>query len=307
MTEELASLDGAASLPTAVTTMSNALQSREMAQVQVAMLVAVKFPRDEVRSLDRIMNACTRPSLAETALYQYSRGGTDITGPTIRLAEAVAQNWGNIECGWREVDRVVGEDGVGMSFIEAYAWDMQTNVRVPRTFTVRHWRDTKKGGYKITDERDIYELCANQASRRLRACIISIIPGDVFEKAIQQCHTTMAADAKTDPEAQKKIVEVFAEFGVTKAQIEARIQRRLDSITPAQVVTLRRILNSIKAGMSEASEWFEPEESVRTEAIDPFAKTNEGSEPPADPGGGESATTNNEAVASTQQEEGTLL
>jgi hypothetical protein len=47
--------------------------AREAQEVQAMMIVAKRFPRDEKASIDRIMNACSRPSLAQTAVYQYAR------------------------------------------------------------------------------------------------------------------------------------------------------------------------------------------------------------------------------------------
>jgi hypothetical protein len=121
-------------------------------------------------------------------------------------------------------------------------------------------RYTKKDGNKpLSDPRDIYELVANNASRRVRACILATIPGDVVEAALDQCDETMRADADASPEAQKKILATFEKYGVTKEQIEKRIQRRLDAIQPAQVVSLRKIAASLKDGMSKADEWFEVE------------------------------------------------
>src|SRR5262249_38347346 len=51
--------------------------------------------------------------------------------------------------------------------------------------------------------------------------------------------------------------DAFAEFGVTAAQIETRIQRRLEAIRPAQVVGLRKVYNSLRDGMSVAADWFD--------------------------------------------------
>ena len=257
--------------------MTAAMESRESQQVQVAMLAAKRFPRDEKHCLDQILNSCCRETLASQALYSFARGGSDISGPSIRLAEAIAGKWGNMECGWRELDRRKDETGAGVSSIECYAWDMETNCRVPRVFSVRHWRDTKKrpdgsgGGYALTEERDIYELCANQAARRLRACILAVIPGDIVEEAVKQCEATLAASADTGPEAQKAILTEFEKYGVSKAQIEGRIQRRIDAITAAQVITLRKIRASLKDGMSSPEDWFEPVAKTAGPPIEPFA------------------------------------
>ena len=67
------------------------------------------------------------------------------------------------------------------------------------------------------------------------------------------------------PEGIQKLVEGFARFGVSKAQLEKRIQRRLDAIQPAQVISLRNIWKSLRDGMSSPDEWFEPEATAKAE------------------------------------------
>lgn len=252
-------------------------QQRAIAEVQAAMMIARMNPRDPVKAVDKILNACTRPSLAETGLYQYSKGGSSVSGASIRLAETMAQSWGNIQYGFREIYRGTGADGVTYSEVEAFAWDVETNTRRPVQFRVRHWRDTKNGGYPIKDERDIYELTANMAQRRVRACILAIIPGDVEEAARNQCEITLKAKADTSAEAMKRMVEAFEEFGVSKAQIEKRIQRRLDSITPAQVVSLKKVYSSLRDGMSSKEDWFDelPEEQKQEPKLHPELSQDE--------------------------------
>lgn len=228
-------------------------QERAIAEVQASALMARANPRDERRAMDRIINACARPGLADAAVYSYARGGSDITGPSIRLAEAIAQNWGNLSFGVREL-----EQSRGMSTLQAYAWDLETNTRREMVFQVPHVRYTRSSGTrKLEDPRDIYEVAANAGARRLRACVLSIVPGDVIEAALQQCEVTMKAVADTSPEAVAKLVDAFSKYGVTREHIEQRIQRRIDAITPAQVVALKKIGVSLRDGMSSPGDWFE--------------------------------------------------
>lgn len=251
---------GAVSTPVADQATAASDQARAVAEVQAALMIARMNPRDPVKAMDRILNACTRPTLANSATYSYSRGGTDITGPTIRLAEAIAQGWGNIQYGIREISQ-----SGSVSTVAAYAWDVETNTRREVVFQVAHKRDTKKWAKILTDSRDIYELIANQGARRLRACILSVIPGDVVEAALDQCAVTQKAHVDMTPEGIQKLVEGFARFGVSKAQLEKRIQRRLDAIQPAQVINLRNIWKSLRDGMSVPGDWFEPEATAKTE------------------------------------------
>lgn len=241
-------------VPQTQSAMVRSEEQRAVAEVQAAIVLARANPRDQRAAMDRILNACQRKGLAETALYSYSRGGTDISGPSIRLAEMIAQNWGNLQFGIRELDQ-----HAGISTVQAYAWDVETNTRREVTFQVKHERYTKQGKKNLEDPRDIYETVANQGARRVRACVLAVIPGDVVEAAVRECESTMRANADTSPDGIAKMLEAFAKIGVTKQQIETRIQRRIESIQPAQVVGLKKIYASVRDGMSSVDEWFQPE------------------------------------------------
>src|SRR5262245_45407518 len=92
-------------------------QQRAIAEVQARILVEGANRRNPVVAVEMITNDCCRPTLAEAATYTYSRGGNEIHAPTIRLAEAMAQRWGNIASGIKEIGR---HDGY--SECVAYAW-----------------------------------------------------------------------------------------------------------------------------------------------------------------------------------------
>jgi hypothetical protein len=229
-------------------------QQRAIAEVQARMIMARQMPRDPGRAVDQIIRDCARESLAAKALYSYARGGQDITGPSIRLAEAVAQRWGNLASGIKELSR-----GPSYSECVAYAWDLESGYYDERQFQVRHWRDTKQGGHPLKEERDIYEMIFNLGQRRKRAVLLAVIPGDVIEMAIQECERTIHANADTSPDAVLKMVEAFDRMGVTRQMLERRIQRRMEAIRPAHIVQLSKIYASLTDEMSAASDWFEPE------------------------------------------------
>lgn len=261
---------------------ANALMAREAQDIMVQMMASRNNPRDIVKSVDRILNAFTRPALCEDALYEYGRGGTKISGLSIRAAEVLAQNYGNMRCGVAELSRQNGQ-----SEVLVFAQDLETGFSDEKRFYVKHWRDTKQGGYAVTDERDIYEIVANQGARRKRACILAVIPKDVQDAAEQQISLTMNTKAQVTPEALKTLLESFEKYGVTKEMIEKRIQRHLEAMQPAQLVQLRRIGVSLRDGMSDADAWFDvaPAETntaatqtaTKTEAIKDALKGKGGS------------------------------
>jgi hypothetical protein len=234
--------------------------SRAIAEAQSALAIAKRFPRDERTAIERIMNAFTRTALAEKAMYTYARGGSDVTGPSIRAAEVLAQNWGNLHIGVRELEQRAGSPGE--SVVEAFAWDVETNMKDLKVFTVPHIRETKKGRVLLNDARDIYEHIANQGARRKRACILAVIPGDVIESAMHQAEMTLHTKTQITPETIKSLLDKFKELNVSRTMLEGYIQRSIDAITPALVVRLGKVYNSIKDGMSVPSDWFEAEAQV---------------------------------------------
>lgn len=227
-----------------------------LADTQARVFLAKNFPRDPIAASQRILTACQRLGLAQAAIYTFQRGGSDISGPSIRLAEEIARQWGNIESGWKELKR---DDK--MATVLAYAWDQEVNTFKQIVFNVPLQRTKRRGGTRvteaITEERDVYELIANNAARRMRACLLALIPADVTESAVKQCQKTIVTQCEVTPERIAKMAAAFEEFGVSKEQIEKRIQRNITAIAPAQFVKLIEIYNSIKDGISEASDWFE--------------------------------------------------
>jgi hypothetical protein len=254
----------------ALSTATETESARAVAEVQAAMVVAQRFPRNQQKAMDKILAACTRPSLAERALYSYARGGSDITGPSIRLAEEMARSWGNIQFGFREL-----ESKPDQSTVEAWAWDLETNTRPTLVFVVKHSRSTKaKGITRLEDPRDVYENMANQAARRIRACLLKLIPSDVVDAAVEQVEATLNTKEQVTPERVKAMVEAFAELGVSRPMIEARIQRRIDAMTPQLMVQLRKIYSSLCDGMGAVGDWFDlsTEETAKVAKAEAKAK-----------------------------------
>lgn len=227
-------------------------QARAMHEVQASIAIAKRYPRDQNQSFANVVAACKRPSLAEKSKYAYTRGGKVITGPSIRLIEVIAQNWGNVSFGIRELS-----NSNGVSVVQAFAWDLETNSRQIKEFQVPHKRYTKSGSYDLTDQRDIYELVANNGARRLRACLTGIIPPDVIEAAEEQCDKTMKDGKEPIADRVKKLVVAFDEFGVKVPQIEKRVGHKLESVIEPELVTLRAIYRSLKDGLAKREDFFD--------------------------------------------------
>lgn len=228
--------------------------SRAIQEVQAAMVIAQKFPRDEAAAYNRIMKSCERYSLAEKAMYAFPRGGSRVTGPSIHLAKAIAKAWGNLNYGIREL-----EANEGSSVVESYCWDLETNVKESKIFTVSHKRKANGQIKTLTDPRDIYEMVANQGSRRLRACILGVIPEDVVEATIKRAEKTLAGGNGGTPlvDRVRDMVAWFDKQGIPQDVLEKKLGHNVAAIDETELVELRKIANSLKDGMTKRSDWFD--------------------------------------------------
>lgn len=232
--------------------------SRAVAEAQGKLIIAKKFPRDEVAAFNKVAEACQRKGIAEKAFFSYNRGGGIVSGVTIRFAEELARIWGNIDYGIKELSQEVGK-----SEMQAYAWDMETNTISVQNFTNPHIREVKGTSKALTSQRDIYESNANMGARRLRSRILAILPNDLVEMAIAECKKTLAGNNDVPLiDRVKNMVVAFAKLGVTQEQIETRLKRKIDTMTVDDLTDFIGIYNAIKHGESKAAEWFEAEKEA---------------------------------------------
>lgn len=251
---DMSLMDGAgqSSMMELTTPMQKAMEARELANIQGKIFMAKRYPRNYEDVLKKIGRDCSRVALASQAVYEYSRAGTKITGPSIRLAETLALSFGNIE----SVTEVLSQTEEA-SLVRTYSWDYESNRQASRTFMVRHERDTKKGRVKLTDNRDIMELINNIAARNRRACILELIPGDYVEYALNTCEETLRNKVKITPDTLTSLLNAFSAYGVTRAMIEARLQRSLEAISTGQYLEMQRIWASLKDGMGKPEDFFD--------------------------------------------------
>ena len=229
--------------------------SRAIAEAQGKLVIAKRFPRDEVQAYNRVAQACQRKGIAEKAFYSYNRGGGTVSGPTIRFAEELARCWGNIDYGIKELSQDEGK-----SEMQAYAWDLETNAQSVQNFTNPHIREVGGKAKILTSQRDIYEINANMGARRLRSRILAILPTDLVDMAIAECKKTLAGN-NDEPliDRVKKMIVAFGKIGVTQEQIEKRLGRKVDTMTVDDFTDYIGIYNAIKQGESKIAEWFEAE------------------------------------------------
>ena len=152
---------------------------------------------------------------------------------------------------------------------------LKTTESLPGEFT--YVRGTKKGNVPLTDPRDVYEMVANQGARRLRSCILGIIPGDVVEAAVKQCEDTLInGEKKPLIDLVRDMAAIFQnEFGVPLDAIEKYIGCKSEAFSMRDLVRLKKVYTSLRDGMAKREDVFELSTLVgnetEREVKDPFA------------------------------------
>lgn len=271
MTNEM-TLQQAQDLLPAAPKPGGAMAARTVAEIQAQVFMAKQFPRDENQARARILRACQRPGLAGKAIYTYPKGGQRVSGPSIRLAEAMAQAWGNLD-----FNTVILEQRENESVCLSYCWDVETNTRASRSFIVPHKIATKSGEKVLTDPREIYELAANQGARRLRACILSIIPGDIVDEAIDACCATLSNGNKRPLiDRLRELTDRFQTYySVSLSAIERYFGYPLDSFTEMDGVTLAGIYTALRDGNAKREDYFQLPKAAGAEGESASEKADE--------------------------------
>lgn len=254
-------------------------QSRAIAEVQAAIVVAQNKPRSTTAAMAEMREVCRIPELAERAFFRFNRGGGAVSGESVHLARELARIWGNVTYGLAEMAR---DDGRGQSEMLAFAWDLQTNARSQTTFIVPHVRDTKGGSKPLTETRDIYENNANMGARRLREMIFAVLPVWFREEAAALCRKTLE-DGGGKPLVQRiaDCVGAFETIGVSRAQLAAKVGRQVDAFTAEDVATLGVVFKSIKRGEVQRDDEFLREELTAPAGADGFEAASAGQAAPA--------------------------
>lgn len=249
----------------------NAGGAAAMKEIEVAMIVAQRFPRDEERCSKAILKACSRPRFADDVNYTYQRGkkevgvkGADgkwvktyedniITGLSIAFAREAARVWGNII--YRQV---VINDTADSITIEGNAWDLQTNATSALQATIPKLVK-RKSGDKVPSAREMLELVNMTGSKLKRNAILDLLPSDLKEEAGEIAEQTKISDAKNNPEtAKRKLMDAFQSINISVEMLETYLTHSVDAITPEEIAKLRGIYKAVKDG-TPWSEYVKPE------------------------------------------------
>ena len=219
--------------------------------------------------------AAENGKIAGACFYVLPRGGKKIEGPSIRLAEIVAQCWGNLRC----ESRVLGSDATTVT-AQATAWDMQSNVLVRKE--VRR-RITDSEGRRYND--DMIIMTGNAAcSIALRNAIFTVVPQTYVASIFEHCKKVAAGERGTLEQARAHWLKWWEEKGAPRERIFELLGRKgAEEITVDDINTLQGLSNALNDGGTSLEDLFgtEPQESTGTRKFGFKARQAKGAKPSA--------------------------
>lgn len=212
-------------------------------------ITARAHPRSIKRFFNEAMELATlNERVAEQCIYSVPRDGKVITGPSSRLAEIVANAWGNNRTGARVVDE-------GAEFITAQGvfHDLEKNAAI--TFEVRR-RITGKNGRRFSPDM-IAVTGAAACSIAHRNAVFKAIPKALWSEIEEAARQVAIGDVKTLANRRAAAMGAFQHYGVKPEQIFAVLEvGGLPDITLDHLGVLRGMLTALKDGELTPEEMF---------------------------------------------------
>jgi len=218
-------------------------------ETQSQLSAAHAYPRSITRFLKESKGLATLSvEVAESCIYSVPRGGKNISGPSIRLAEIMASAYGNLQV----AARVVGVEDTEI-VAQGMAWDMEKNVRC---VTETRRRIVDKHGKRYND--DMVTMTGNAAaSVALRNAVFRVVPRAYVDSVYDVVRETAVGDAKTLPDQRARILERLQKLGVSQDRVLAKLEvRGVDDITLEHLEALVGWGTAAKNGEATLDELF---------------------------------------------------
>lgn len=205
---------------------------------------------------------------AETAgecFYSLPRGGKQITGPSIGLAETLASCWGNLVVS-------IDDAEIGDTHVTLRGWVVDTQSGLATQDFIRR-RITDKHGNKYNDDM-INTTTLAARSILYRNLVLRVIPRPIQKSVFAAARNVALGEGKTFTERQKAVIKRFKDdFNVSEQKLLAHLDHTsAKQISINDIDYLLGIYNAIKEGQTTADEVFKKAEvSALKQSLDSIA------------------------------------
>lgn len=219
-------------------------------EVDIQIATAKQYPRNIQQALANIKAIATLDkTTAEDCFYAVSRGGQTIEGVSVRLAEIIAGQWGNL----RVQTRIIGNDGRTIT-VQGVCHDLETNLAV--SVEVKRSIVNKQGQ---TYSQDMQVVTGNAASAiAFRNAVLKVIPKAVTSRVIEEVRSIAKNIAPADlKNTRNQMIVYFGTQGISQAMLLSYCGvTKPEDITEQKIFELRGLINAVKEGTTTLQEVF---------------------------------------------------
>ena len=246
------------------------------AEIEAAYVMAERHPRNVEDVRVQIVALCKNPTFAKKARYKKPLGGgKEAVGPSIRMAEALSQLWGNLF----NYKRIIYEDmrkrvvllvcrdlERNSSFMEEITVEKTVERKAPRQGQeIISWRTNSYGdrvALVVASEDEMFTKENAWSSKIIRNLILRQIPEHIKEEAMVTCRLVTTDEKAKDPDtARKELVDRFALKGILPSDLEGFLGHASAQITPAIMADLEEMITSIEDGHATWADYLKEKDS----------------------------------------------
>jgi hypothetical protein len=219
----------------------SALESIQKAEATMAVETAKKYPRSVATAIRNATQLVTfSAEAAESCHYSMPRGNKMISGPSIRLAEVIACQWGNMRIQTHVLE--IGERDVT---VVAMGHDLESNLA---TSVETKRRIVDRNGRRYNDDM-ITLTCNAAASIAYRNVVFKLIPQALWQQVSNAALKKMRDGDRPIEDRRKHALAWFSERGISEKQVLQKLGlAKRDDILKDHIVTLQGIRNAVIDG-----------------------------------------------------------
>lgn len=227
---------------------------------------AKRYPRsiDQCKK-EALTLATENTDVASSCFYSFPQGGTQVDGPSVRLAEIMVNCWGNMRSEKYVVD-VLDDKVIGGGMCA----DLQKNTAM-KCQTERSILNKK--GKRYPDH--MIEKTANAASSiAFRNAVFSVIPQAYIEPVYQAAREASLGKGKTMEQKREECMNWFLSRDVSKdAVLDLRGAEGVQDLSEQDLIDLRGMANAIEDNQVTIDQVFgDADSSSRTDEINQYIK-----------------------------------
>lgn len=215
------------------------IEASTRAEIDMQVSTAKRYPRDVVRAESRMKSMVGRsPETASLCFYSIPRKEKNIEGPSIRMAEIVAINYGNMRVMTRTP--IVGETTVT---VEWAAHDLESNYSTSGSVSNKI---LDRNGKRYNEDM-INMNCLSVTSKARRNGIFAIVPGTMVDALMEEAYRVAAGGDRPIEAKREAAMRFFRNQGISEERILKALHcESIEQIDNAKIITLKGIATAIR-------------------------------------------------------------